>query len=91
MTQDIPITHCLTLENRETLTISGVTDVDTFDENKITLFTDREVLVIEGEELHIRKLDLEHGELSIEGDIVSLVYTDADRTGNKGFFRKMLR
>ena len=89
--QDIPIPHCLTLENREKLTLTGVTDVDTFDENKITLFTEQEALVIEGEELHIRKLDLEHGELCIEGDIVSLVYTGADRSGGKGFFRKMLR
>ncbi len=91
MTQDMPISHSLTLDNRETLTITGVTDVDTFDENKITLFTDREALVIEGEELHIRKLDLEHGELCIEGDIVSMIYTRADHTGGKGFFRKMLR
>ena len=89
--QDIPIPHCLTMENRENLTITGVTDVDTFDENKITLLTEREALVIEGEDLHIRKLDLEHGELCIEGDIVSLIYTDANHSGSKGFFRKMLR
>ena len=92
MASDAKLTHSITLENQEKLTVSGVSDVDTFDENKITLFTEDDTLVIEGEQLHIQKLDVASGDLEITGDVFSLTYTgSADSRGGKGFFRKMLK
>ena len=84
--------HNLILENKEKLSISGVSDVDTFDEGKIILFTNDDTLIIEGEELHIQKLDVANGELIIEGLIYSISYTgDSAQRSNKGFFKRMLK
>ncbi len=85
--------HFLTLENKEKLSISGVEDVDTFDEGKIILFTQDDTLVVEGEGLHIQKLDVANGELIIEGTIYALEYTGDGKASrsNKGFFKKMLK
>ena len=93
MAQELKMPHTVTLENKESLSVSGVSDVDTFDENKITLFTQDDTLVIEGEDLHIQKLDVANGSLEITGAVYSLVYTgtDASSRGGKGFFRKMLK
>lgn len=85
--------HNLILENKEKLSISGVSDVDTFDENKIVLFTECDTLIIEGENLHIQKLDVTNGELFIEGSIEAIQYTgEGTAVGtSKGFFKRMLK
>lgn len=85
--------HNLILENKEKLSITGVTDVDTFDEGKIILFTEDDTLVVEGEDLHIQKLDVANGEMIIEGRIYGVQYTGdgAAARSNKGFFKKMLK
>ena len=87
------ITQNLIMENRERLSISGVLDVESFDEESIILYTELGVLIIKGEDLHINKLNIDLGELSIEGNIYSCTYTDDDRTRGKGlnFLSKMFR
>lgn len=92
MTQDSKLLHTLTLENKENMTVSAVCDVDTFDENKIILFTEDDTLCIEGENLHIRKLDITNGDLEITGTICSLTYSErgTDSRG-KGFFRRIMK
>ncbi len=72
------------LENREKLTISGILDVESFDDQNIILHTDLGVLIVKGDDLHINKLNIESGELVIEGYIISCNYTDAD-ISSKGF------
>jgi len=69
--------HRVTLEGREALTVSGVQDVDRFDENEIVMTTDQGVLVVTGENLHIDKLSLDGGELHVDGHIDTLGYEDA--------------
>jgi sporulation protein YabP len=85
--------HNIVLENREKMSVTGVSDVDTFDENKIVLFIPDDTIIIEGEDLHIQKLDISSGELTIEGEIYSFCYTGSAQGGkaSKGFFKKMLR
>ena len=85
--------HNLFLENRRNLKISAVVDVDSFDEEKIIHITEEEGLIIEGSGLHIKKLSVEDGELSIEGDIFSVCYTDKLGGGRHsgGFFSKMFK
>jgi len=85
--------HHLVLEERRKLRISQVTDVDTFDEGKIVLFTEEDTVIVEGFELHIQKLDVTGGELEIDGEIVSIVYAERGGYGQKGkgFFKKMFR
>ncbi len=69
-------THRLELEGRERLTVSGVEDVERFDETGIVMSTAAGTLVITGEDLHIGKLSLDGGELHVDGRIDSLAYED---------------
>lgn len=68
--------HRLELNGRESLTVSGVEDVERFDETGIVMSTVEGTLVITGEDLHIGKLSLDGGELHVDGRIDSLTYED---------------
>ena len=83
--------HNAILEDRQRLMLTGVTDVDSFDEKLVVLFTQLGELVIKGRELHVNEMSVESGELTIEGDICSLVYGEKDRTKKLGFFGKLFR
>ena len=76
------------LSGRESLTVSGVEDVDRFDETEIVMNTSLGVLVVTGDSLHIGKLSLEGGELHVDGQIDSLAYEDDRRQGG-GFFSRL--
>lgn len=66
--------HQLVLAERERLTIDGVLHVESFDEKEIVLDTELGGLVIEGEELHIKELNLEKGNLLVSGYVRSVEY-----------------
>ncbi|MBR1751276.1 MAG: sporulation protein YabP [Ruminococcus sp.] len=68
--------HGLILEDRKKLTISGVTDVDCFNDCEIRLYTELAALSVKGSSLHINEMSVEHGDMVIEGQIDSLVYGD---------------
>jgi len=80
--------HRLELVGREQLTISGVEDVERFDETGIVMSTSAGVLVITGEDLHIGKLSLDGGELHVDGRIDSISYEEGGREQG-GFFRRL--
>ncbi|MDE5619934.1 MAG: sporulation protein YabP [Ruminococcus sp.] len=71
----------LILENRKNLSISGITDVDSFDEKAICLYTQLGELTIQGRELHIDSMSVETGDMTITGDIWAVVYGDKERKG----------
>ena len=81
--------HRLTLEQREHLVISGVEEVERFDEESILLTTNMGELEIRGEGLHIEKLSLEGGELHVDGSVTALIYETASRE-EPGFLRRLL-
>lgn len=66
------------LENREKLTITGVLDVFSFDDQIVILETELGLLTIKGENLRINKLSLDSEEVIIEGEIINLGYTEKD-------------
>ena len=68
--------HQLTLDGRERLTVSGVEDVERFDEGMIVMSTTAGTLVVSGENLHIGKLSLDGGELHVDGRIDALQYEE---------------
>ena len=68
--------HTLLLENRERLSITGVSDVDSFDDSLITAFTKDSRITITGQELHIGRLCTEEGELLVEGRFISVAYSE---------------
>ena len=68
--------HHVILEGREQLSVSGVEEVESFDENTIVMLTNRGTLIVRGEELHIGKLSLDGGELHVDGRIEALTYEE---------------
>ena len=84
-----PVGHHLVLEERESLTVSGVEEVESFDENTIVMVTVQGVLIVRGEELHIEKLSLDGGDLKVEGTVESLTYEEF-RRGGGGFLSRLL-
>ena len=93
MTDDkktVKLPHSIIMEDRKKLSVSGVTDIDSFDEQTIIAITDLGEMTIRGWSLHITRLNLEQGELIVDGEISSLTYTDV-RPQAKGFFAKVLR
>lgn len=72
----IKMPHSLILKDRSQLNLSGVTDVDSFDENLIVAYTDYGELTIKGENLKIAMLNTDTGELSLEGTVSSLTYLE---------------
>lgn len=73
----------IVLENREKLSISGVLDVLSFDDQIIILETDLGLLNVKGENLKINKLSIDTSEVIVEGNIGALNYSDKD-LGKKG-------
>ena len=80
--------HRVELDGRERLKISGVEDVERFDETSIIMSTAAGTLVISGEDLHIGKLSLDGGELHVDGRIDSLSYED-DGQSRGGLFSRL--
>lgn len=68
----------LVLENREKLSISGVNDVLSFDDQIVILETGLGLLTVKGANLRINKLSLDSEEVIIEGDINNLSYSEKD-------------
>ena len=75
--------HKISLSNRRTCTINGVSDVLSFDIHEVLLETEQGMLMIKGNDLHVNRLTLDKGEADIEGRIDSLTYSDAQVTGQK--------
>ena len=73
----------LSLENRKKLTLSGVLEVLSFDDEKIDLTTKLGDLTIKGQDLKMNKLDVQNGDVVIVGRITSMVYTGKEIKKNK--------
>ena len=91
MQEQVRKNHTLILENRAALTISGITDIDRFDEREIVVFTQLGELTISGRELHIRSVSLEQGELTVEGEIWGLLYGDKDKRAPLSLLGRLFR
>lgn len=76
--------HKLNLSNRRTGTITGVSDVISFDISEVLLETEQGMLMIKGADLHVNRLTLEKGEIDIEGRIDSLAYSDVNSYQKQG-------
>lgn len=83
--------HSVTLDNRERASITGVVDVDSFNEQEVVAVTDAGYITLLGQDLHIVKLNLDDGQLIVEGFILAMDYGDGDEAGSKksGFFSRM--
>ena len=69
----------LILENREKLTISGVNDVLSFDDQVVVLETELGLLTVKGENIRVNKLSIDTSEVILEGEISYLAYSDKNQ------------
>jgi len=87
--------HRVVVNNRETVNISGVVHVESYDDQVIVLETELGTLNIQGEELNIKQLNLEQGSLTVEGLVTGLTYTGERGRGGRGrgrgFFDRIFR
>lgn len=78
------------MEDRGKMTLTGVSDVDSFDEQTVTVVTSCGELAVKGSGLHIGKLSTDTGEMSIEGRIDALIYS-SETPKQGGFFSRVFR
>ena len=81
--------HSLLIEGRQRAVIHGVEELDSFHEREIVLYTEMGPLTIEGEGLHIERLNLDDGQLIISGEIEGAAYMEEEKGG--GLFGRLLR
>ncbi len=80
--------HKLTLDGRSRLTLTGVTEIESFDEQMIVLHTTRGNLVIRGTGLHLQLLSLDGGQVHVDGTVDSMTYEDTAKEAG-GFFARL--
>jgi len=85
--EQLQLPHKLTLQQRENLTMDGVTEVISFDDTAITLKTQLGDLIIQGQDLHLKTLSLEGGQMAVTGHICALIYEEPRQDG---FLRRLL-
>lgn len=88
--------HKLTMLDRKQLELKGVQHVGTFDESEINLDTNMGYLSLKGEGLHITRLNLEEGDLTIEGYITAIEYIEGKtsqgvKSKTKGILNRLLK
>ena len=83
--------HNLVLNSREKLSINGVKDIVSFDENNVNLKTVCGDLYIEGENLHINVLNIEKGDVELTGKIVGLNYLDSNNNEKSSLLSRIFK
>ena len=69
--------HSLIIDRREKITVTGMLDVISFDEETVIGETELGIIVVRGNNLHVNKINLENGELSVDGEIGGITYEDS--------------
>ncbi len=83
MTDQQPILpHKLILNERKQLTVTGVTEVVSFDETAVIAHTELGTLVVQGKELQLKTLLPEGGQVAVEGNITALIYEEPRPAGS---------
>lgn len=83
--------HGISWKDRKQGSVSGVTDVISFDENCVILETSQGVLTIKGKDLHISKLMLDTGEVELEGNVDSMAYSGSNPARKGSLVGRMFR
>lgn len=88
MTDKPVLPHKLTLNERKQLTVTGVTEVVSFDEGAVVARTELGTLVVQGKNLQLKTLQPEGGQVSVEGQISALIYEEPRPAGS--LWRRLL-
>ena len=88
MTEEtIRLPHKLTLNERKNLTLTGVTEVISFDEMQIVLQTGLGTLFVHGQNLQLKNLSLEGGQVAVDGNIAALIFEEPRQERKWRLFR----
>ena len=83
MEEHIKRNHKFEMTNRENLKLTGIKDVISFDANEILMDTEQGLMMIRGEELHIRRITVEKGEAEVDGRVNSINYSEKNQSKNE--------
>lgn len=83
--------HIIYIDNRQKVDITGVTTIITFNEENIILSTIMGGLNIKGKNLKVNKLNVDTGDMSIEGEILSITYTAKDASKKENMLKKLFK
>lgn len=85
--------HSCLMQNRSSVTLTGVREVVSFDESQVVMDTDMGLLTVKGKELHVSRLTVEKGEVDVEGTLDSLTYSsnEAYRKAGQSFLARMFK
>lgn len=87
--ENIQLPHKLTLNERKSLTMTGVTEVLRFDDTAVVLRTGLGILEVQGQELVLKTLSLEGGQVAVDGHISALFYEEPRPIG--GFWSRLFK
>lgn len=73
--------HKLTLTQRSALTVTGVTEVVSFEDNAVMLRTAMGDLLVQGQQLQLKELSLEGGQVAVDGNVSALIYEESRQGG----------
>lgn len=71
----------LILEDRKRLSVTGVQDVESFDENAVVLHTNHGLLIVRGKELQLKQLSVDGGQVSVNGTVDALIFEEGRKDG----------
>lgn len=85
--------HKLSMVNRKGLNLTGITDVISFDMNEVLLESTQGMITIKGNDLKVSRVQLENGEVDVEGIVDSLAYSEISSYAKKGqsLLKRMFR
>lgn len=89
MTEAMALPHKLTLNERKELNITGVTQVVSFDEETVILKLGSDKLIVRGEDMHLKTLSLEAGQVAVDGRINALTYEEGRQSAG-GFWNRLM-
>ena len=84
----LELPHKVTLDSRNRLNMTGIKEVESFDEGMVVLHTTRGTLVVRGEGLHLQLLSLDGGQVHVDGTVDSLTYEDPGNASG-GFLSRL--
>ncbi|MCR4403090.1 MAG: sporulation protein YabP [Firmicutes bacterium] len=86
-----PSQHKVVVTERETITVDGVSNVESFDDQEVVLETTAGMLMLRGREFHIKQLNLDEGNLTIEGFLAGLEYAEEVGKKARSFLGRLLK
>ncbi len=85
----LPARSLVTIENREKISVTGIKQVDSFDETEVCARLENSTVAIYGQGLHISRLDLDNGILVVDGFITGVEYSDTN--AKSGLFERLFK